>query len=362
VAIIGPSGSGKITLLRAINDLDPLTGGEVWLEDTQVNKKLPHRQYEKHINQMRQHIGMVFQHFNLFPHLTASRERHAGAEDAEGAVDGRGRRAGQEQLDKVGLLDRIDYYPSRLSGGQKQRVAIARALAMKPKVMLFDEATSALDPELVEEVNLVMKKLAEEHMTMIIVTHEMDFAASVCDRVCSWIRASWSRKGRPPRSSATRKGAHPRISCASTWRTPTEATAPIFLPVAQPRPFLDRGEGIYMFDTVRQALHRRLVGGDGVEYRPFQPRVLAKMKAQMDKATFGYRLHFRTDPSEDLAAKTVAHDARGAGPRVLRLGRVRGRGKRREACPAIRADQGQGSALQGDLALSLLSRLHLRRA
>ncbi|GHF45496.1 amino acid ABC transporter ATP-binding protein [Seohaeicola zhoushanensis] len=183
VAIIGPSGSGKSTLLRAINDLDPLTGGEVWLEDTQVNKKLPHRQYEKHINQVRQDIGMVFQHFNLFPHLTVRENIKLAPKMLKGLSDAEADKLAEEQLDKVGMLERIDYYPSQLSGGQKQRVAIARALAMKPKVMLFDEATSALDPELVEEVNLVMKKLAEEHMTMIIVTHEMGFAESVCDRV-----------------------------------------------------------------------------------------------------------------------------------------------------------------------------------
>jgi polar amino acid transport system ATP-binding protein len=183
VAIIGPSGSGKSTLLRAINDLDPLTSGEVWLEDTQVNETLPHRQYEKHINKVRQEIGMVFQHFNLFPHLTVRGNIVLAPKMLKGISDAEANTLAEEQLDRVGLLDRIDYYPSQLSGGQKQRVAIARALAMKPKVMLFDEATSALDPELVEEVNLVMKQLAEEHMTMIIVTHEMKFAESVCDRV-----------------------------------------------------------------------------------------------------------------------------------------------------------------------------------
>ena len=183
VAIIGPSGSGKSTLLRAINDLDPLTGGEIWLEDMQVNKDLPHRQYEKHINKVRQEIGMVFQHFNLFPHLTVRENIALAPKMLKDYSDDEANELVEEQLAKVGLLDRIDYYPAQLSGGQKQRVAIARALAMKPKVMLFDEATSALDPELVEEVNLVMKSLAEEHMTMIIVTHEMGFAESVCDRV-----------------------------------------------------------------------------------------------------------------------------------------------------------------------------------
>lgn len=183
VGILGSSGSGKSTLLRAINDLDPLTAGEVWLDGVQVNKKLPHRQYEKHINEMRQQVGMVFQHFNLFPHLTARENVTMAPKMLKGLSQAEADTLAKEQLDKVGMLERIDYYPSQLSGGQKQRVAIARALAMTPKLMLFDEATSALDPELVEEVNLVMKKLAEEHMTMIIVTHEIDFAASVCDRI-----------------------------------------------------------------------------------------------------------------------------------------------------------------------------------
>ena len=183
VAIIGPSGSGKSTLLRAINELDPLTGGEIWLVGEQINRKLPPREYERHINRVRQNIGMVFQHFNLFPHLTARGNVTLGPRLLKGLSEAEANKLAEEQLDHVGMLDRIDYYPSRLSGGQKQRVAIARALAMKPKVMLFDEATSALDPELVDEVNAVMKRLAQEHMTMVIVTHEMGFAAEVCDRV-----------------------------------------------------------------------------------------------------------------------------------------------------------------------------------
>ncbi|MGR3365618.1 MAG: amino acid ABC transporter ATP-binding protein [Maritimibacter harenae] len=183
VGIIGSSGSGKSTLLRAINDLDPLSGGEVWLDGVQVNKSLPHRQYEKHINAMRQQVGMVFQHFNLFPHLTVRDNVTMAPKLLKGISNDEAETLAREQLEHVGMLEKIDAFPSQLSGGQKQRVAIARALAMKPKLMLFDEATSALDPELVEEVNQVMKKLAEEHMTMIIVTHEMDFAASVCDRV-----------------------------------------------------------------------------------------------------------------------------------------------------------------------------------
>jgi polar amino acid transport system ATP-binding protein len=183
VAVIGPSGSGKSTLLRAINELDPLDEGEVWLDGVQVNKPLSPRAYERHINMVRQQIGMVFQHFNLFPHLTVLENitlapmllKNMSKDDAKDMAE--------RQLRRVGLLERIDYYPSKLSGGQKQRVAIARALAMEPKAMLFDEATSALDPELVEEVNQVMKQLAEEDMTMIIVTHEMGFAEDTADRV-----------------------------------------------------------------------------------------------------------------------------------------------------------------------------------
>jgi len=183
VAIIGPSGSGKSTFLRAINNLDPLTDGEIWLEDMQVNKTLTPKKYEKHIDQVRQNIGMVFQHFNLFPHLTVSENIMLAPKMLKGTSQSEAYKLAEIELEKVGLIDKIDYYPSQLSGGQKQRVAIARALAMKPKVMLFDEATSALDPELVDEVNIVMKQLAKEHMTMIIVTHEMAFAADVCDKV-----------------------------------------------------------------------------------------------------------------------------------------------------------------------------------
>ncbi|MDX1810211.1 MAG: amino acid ABC transporter ATP-binding protein [Sulfurospirillaceae bacterium] len=183
VAIIGPSGSGKSTLLRAINNLSPLTGGEIWLEDVQINKTLPPKEYEKHIDKVRQDIGMVFQHFNLFPHLTVCENITLAPKMLKGISDKEAKELAVKELEKVGLIDKIDYYPSQLSGGQKQRVAIARALAMQPKVMLFDEATSALDPELVDEVNLVMKKLAKEHMTMIIVTHEMAFAEDVCDKV-----------------------------------------------------------------------------------------------------------------------------------------------------------------------------------
>ena len=183
VAIIGPSGSGKSTLLRSINHLETLNGGEVWLDGMQVNQPLRGQAFERHINRVRQQMGMVFQHFNLFPHLTVIENITMGPVILKGMAKGEARVLAHGLLSKVGLADKIDAYPSRLSGGQKQRVAIARALAMHPKVMLFDEATSALDPELVDEVNAVMKQLAAEHMTMLIVTHEMRFAGEVADRV-----------------------------------------------------------------------------------------------------------------------------------------------------------------------------------
>nr|WP_319637590.1 amino acid ABC transporter ATP-binding protein [Brucella sp. HL-2] len=183
IAIIGPSGSGKSTLLRSINHLETLNGGEVWLDGTQVNQPLKGQAFEKHINSVRQQMGMVFQHFNLFPHLTVLENITLGPIKLKSMAKSQARELALELLAKVGLASKADVYPSRLSGGQKQRVAIARALAMQPKVMLFDEATSALDPELVDEVNLVMKQLAAEHMTMLIVTHEMRFAGEVADKI-----------------------------------------------------------------------------------------------------------------------------------------------------------------------------------
>ncbi|MFS8046010.1 amino acid ABC transporter ATP-binding protein [Rhizobium sp. BR 314] len=183
IAIIGPSGSGKSTLLRSINHLEVLNGGEVWLDGELVNRRLKGNAFERHINAVRQQMGMVFQHFNLFPHLTVLENITLGPVKLKGLSKPAARELAVGLLSKVGLADKIDAYPSRLSGGQKQRVAIARALAMQPKVMLFDEATSALDPELVDEVNAVMKQLAAEHMTMLIVTHEMRFAGEVADRI-----------------------------------------------------------------------------------------------------------------------------------------------------------------------------------
>lgn len=183
VALIGPSGSGKSTLLRSLNMLETVNEGEIWLDGRLVNRRMPGKAFEIHLNRVRQQMGMVFQHFNLFPHMTILKNVTIAPRVLKGLSEDQSRRQGLDLLAKVGLESKCDCYPSQLSGGQKQRVAIARSLAMQPKVMLFDEATSALDPELVEEVNLVMKHLAAEHMTMLIVTHEMKFAAEVADRV-----------------------------------------------------------------------------------------------------------------------------------------------------------------------------------
>ncbi len=177
VVILGPSGSGKSTLLRCVNRLEEATGGEIWFEDTMVNDP------KTDINKVREHIGMVFQSFNLFPHLTALGNVMIAQRKVLGRSKAEAERIAQEQLAKVGLADRADYYPAQLSGGQQQRVAIARALAMDPHVMLFDEVTSALDPELVRGVLDVMKELAQAGMTMMVVTHEMGFARDVATRV-----------------------------------------------------------------------------------------------------------------------------------------------------------------------------------
>jgi polar amino acid transport system ATP-binding protein len=177
VVLIGPSGSGKSTLLRTVNMLEEPTEGKVFFEDVELTH------IRTNLNKTRTHMGMVFQQFNLFPHLTVIQNitlalvkvlKMNGKEAATRA---------RQQLEHVGLSDKADSYPSQLSGGQQQRVAIARALAMKPKMMLFDEVTSALDPELVNEVLNVMQQLAAEGMTMVVVTHEMGFAREVGSRL-----------------------------------------------------------------------------------------------------------------------------------------------------------------------------------
>ena len=177
VVIIGPSGSGKSTLLRCLNYLEPVQSGEIRVDGIRLDH------HKTNIRKVRAEVGIVFQSFNLFPHLTALRNVMLAPLVVRKRPDAEVRREAVAMLTKVGLQDKIDVYPSQLSGGQQQRVAIARALAMQPKLMLFDEVTSALDPELVREVLDVMKQLARDGMTMIVVTHEMGFAREVADRV-----------------------------------------------------------------------------------------------------------------------------------------------------------------------------------
>lgn len=177
VCIIGPSGSGKSTFLRCMNALELVTEGEVVVNGFAVHDR------KTDLNKMRESVGMVFQRFNLFPHMTVLENLIMAPEMLQGLSRKEAIDRAEMLLEKVGLSDKRDAWPSRLSGGQQQRVAIARALAMNPSIMLFDEPTSALDPELVGDVLEVMKKLADEGMTMVIVTHEMGFAREVADRV-----------------------------------------------------------------------------------------------------------------------------------------------------------------------------------
>jgi len=176
VVIIGPSGSGKSTVLRCINCLEPIQGGKVVFEGREITQKTD-------LSVLRTKIGMVFQHFNLFPHKTVLENVIEAPVIVRKTPKDEAEKVAMALLERVGLADKCDSYPKELSGGQKQRVAIARALAMNPQIMLFDEPTSALDPELVGEVLSVMKRLAEDGMTMIVVTHEMAFAKEVADRV-----------------------------------------------------------------------------------------------------------------------------------------------------------------------------------
>jgi len=177
VVVIGPSGSGKSTMLRCLNRLEEITSGQVYIEGTPINNN------ETNINQIRQKVGMVFQQFNLFPHKTSLENITLAPVKVKKMGEEQAKKIAYDLLDKVGLKDKADVYPNQLSGGQKQRIAIARALAMQPEIMLFDEPTSALDPEIVGEVLEVMRDLAEEGMTMVVVTHEMGFAREVGDRV-----------------------------------------------------------------------------------------------------------------------------------------------------------------------------------
>ncbi|PJI09555.1 MULTISPECIES: amino acid ABC transporter ATP-binding protein [Clostridium] len=177
VVFIGPSGAGKSTLLRCINRLESITDGSVCIENIDITDK------KTDINKVREEVGMVFQHFNLFPHLTVMQNIILAPMKVKKISEDAAKETALKLLNKVGLEEKADAYPDSLSGGQKQRIAIARALAMEPKIMLFDEPTSALDPEMVGEVLDVMKQLAKDGMTMVVVTHEMGFAREVGDKV-----------------------------------------------------------------------------------------------------------------------------------------------------------------------------------
>ena len=187
VCIIGPSGAGKSTFLRSLNQLEKITSGKIYIKD----ELLLHREHDKTVEKISPdrhkalmlEMGMVFQRFNLFPHLTVLENVMLAPVNVKKVPAEQAKKEAEELLDKVGLLSKVDEYPSKLSGGQQQRVAIARALAMKPEIMLFDEPTSALDPEMVGEVLDVMKALAKEGMTMVVVTHEMGFAKEVANKV-----------------------------------------------------------------------------------------------------------------------------------------------------------------------------------
>ena len=177
IVVIGPSGSGKSTFLRCLNLLEEPTGGEIWFDGTNITDP------QNDINKMRQKMGMVFQHFNLFPHMTILKNMTLAPVKLQKRPKEEVEKQAMELLKRVGLEDRANAYPSQLSGGQKQRIAIVRALCMNPEVMLFDEPTSALDPEMVGEVLDLIRELADEGMTMVIVTHEMGFAREVGTKV-----------------------------------------------------------------------------------------------------------------------------------------------------------------------------------
>lgn len=215
VTLIGPSGSGKSTVLRILMTLEPFQDGKLTLQDMsyhEPNGKGPFKASESHLRQIRNHVGMVFQSFNLFPHMTVLRNIVEAPLRVLGIARAEAEARALQLLDMVGLSDKKDFYPSQLSGGQQQRVAIARALAMRPRVLLFDEPTSALDPQLVGEVLSVIRGLAHEHdLTMLLVTHEMRFAREVSDRVCFFDKGRICEQGAPeeifgaPREQRTRE-------------------------------------------------------------------------------------------------------------------------------------------------------------
>ncbi len=213
ICVLGPSGSGKSTLLRCVNLLEPPEKGEIFLEGEQIcgGPRSGSGESSGNLDFVRQRVGMVFQQFNLFPHKTALENVTLAPEKVLGRNREATRSKGTELLTRVGLAEKLNEYPERLSGGQQQRVAIARALAMDPHVMLFDEVTSALDPELVKEVLDVMRELAEEGMTMLVVTHEIGFAREVADRVVFMDGGVIVEQGNPadvldnPRQERTKK-------------------------------------------------------------------------------------------------------------------------------------------------------------
>ena len=203
LAVIGPSGSGKSTLLRTINLLEEPTTGRVWFEDTELTD------VRTDLNHVRTNLGIVFQAFNLFPHKTAIDNITVALEKVLKLPADEARERAMQELRHVGLENKADAHPGRLSGGQQQRVAIARALAMRPKVMLFDEVTSALDPELIQEVLDVMRRLADEGMTMVVVTHEMGFAREAANKMLFMDEGQIVLRG-DPRAMFDRPG-HPRL-------------------------------------------------------------------------------------------------------------------------------------------------------
>ncbi|MBK5220380.1 MAG: amino acid ABC transporter ATP-binding protein [Thermoleophilia bacterium] len=213
VCILGPSGSGKSTLLRCVNLLEPPEQGEIYLEDQDICKGPRSGTGEQswNLDFVRQRVGIVFQQFNLFPHKTALENVTMAQEKVLGRSKSEAKQKGTALLERVGLADKLNEYPERLSGGQQQRVAIARALSMDPHVMLFDEVTSALDPELVKEVLDVLRELASEGMTMLVVTHELGFAREVGDKIVFMDAGVIVEEGRPadvldaPREERTRK-------------------------------------------------------------------------------------------------------------------------------------------------------------
>ncbi len=191
IAIIGPSGCGKSTFIRTLNQLEEVTGGAIYLDGEDITKK------GVDINNVRSRVGMVFQHFNLFPHLTIKKNLTLAPVKLGLMSQSEADQKAEELLKRVGLSEKADAYPDSLSGGQKQRIAIARSLAMNPEVMLFDEPTSALDPEMVGEVLSLMKELADDGMTMVVVTHEMGFAKEVADRVLFFDEKGIKEEGTP---------------------------------------------------------------------------------------------------------------------------------------------------------------------